>query len=133
MLLLVDLLDLILLVLLIGFPIYWFIVLIKNEVKLNFIKYFSINVIVLAIVILFFAWWDSKSNYLLLEYYGYNFDGMNHNEYYKNVLPENKVEVDKLIRSNSGIGWSLKAFFGYFTLITYSLLVYPILKFFYKR
>ncbi len=74
----------------------------------------------MALLIFVFAAWADISNLILLNHYGYSVDGMN----YENVLPENRERVDNLATSIMGIGWPLKAIFGFVMIIPYLIFVY---------
>jgi len=71
-----------------------------------------------------FAWWSHESDLILLKHYGYNIDGMNETEFYGNVSPENMEQVNRLVTSVMGIGWPLKAMFGFVMTIPYLIFVY---------
>lgn len=45
-------------------------------------------------------------------------------EYYENVLTENLDKVKSLESSNMGIGWPLRAIFGWVLIIPYLIFVY---------
>lgn len=74
----------------------------------------------MALLMSIFAAWADVSNLMLLNYYGYSVDGAN----YENVLPENRERVDSLVTSIMGIGWPLKAIFGFVMTIPYLIFVY---------
>lgn len=74
----------------------------------------------MAILISIFAAWIDISSLMLLNHYGYSVDGMN----YDNVLPENRERVDGLVASIMGIGWPVKAMFGFVIFIPYLIVVY---------
>ncbi|PHS64711.1 MAG: hypothetical protein COB12_08150 [Flavobacterium sp.] len=93
----------------------------KKNILLN---YSLISLSILGILILTFAWWSYKSDLILLNHYGYNIDGMNHNEFYGNVTSENMEKVKSLETSIMGIGWPLKAMFEYVAFIPYLIFVY---------
>ena len=46
------------------------------------------------------------------------------NESYENVLPQNIQKVKKIEKSVMGIGWTLKAMFGFIMYIPYLLAVF---------
>ncbi|GAB1418445.1 hypothetical protein MASR2M12_12590 [Bacteroidales bacterium] len=83
-----------------------------------------ISLFALGILMMIFAWWSYKSDLILLKHYGYNIDGMNDTEFYGNVSPENMEQVRSLETSIMGIGWPLKAIFGYLIFIPYLIFVY---------
>ena len=49
---------------------------------------------------------------------------MNHNEFYENVSSENMEKVKSLETSIMGIGWPLKAIFGFVIFLPYLIFVY---------
>ncbi len=51
-------------------------------------------------------------------------DGMSETEFYRNVSPENMEQVKSLETSIMGIGWPIKAIFGYLIFIPYLIFVY---------
>lgn len=61
---------------------------------------------------------------ILLRNYGYNIDGMNIIEFYDKVSPTNMEQVKRLETSIMGIGWPLKAIFGYIIAIPYLIFIY---------
>ena len=83
-----------------------------------------ISLFALGILMMIFALWSYKSDLILLKHYGYNIDGMNDTEFYGNVSPENMEQVRSLETSIMGIGWPLKAIFGYLIFIPYLIFVY---------
>ncbi len=106
--------------LILSLPILTIIRLRKRNVKKVAIKYFLIGLFIMALLISIFAVWGDFSNLILLNHYGYSVDGMN----YENVLPENRERVDTLVTSLMGIGWPLKAIFGFVMTIPYLIFVY---------
>jgi len=72
------------------------------------------------------AWWINKSNDILLVYYGFDMEAMNTIERFKNVPIENIEKVKEIDRYRMGIGWPLKAFFGFVITSPYLLIVYLI-------
>ncbi|MBK6819711.1 MAG: hypothetical protein IPG85_09080 [Bacteroidetes bacterium] len=96
----------------------------KSNIKLKFISYLTIGLIVTAIIVLAFAWWTYKSDIMLLKYYGYNIDAKNETEFYGKVLPENMDRVKSLKTSIMGIGWPLKAFMTFVFYTPFLLIVY---------
>ena len=67
---------------------------------------------ILAAYLFFFAWWADASATFLLGHYGFDFEGMNDLENYRNVSPQNLQLVQELERGRGGIGWPLKAIFA---------------------
>lgn len=110
--------------LIIFIPIFIIAFIRKKCKKHLLLKYLLLCFFVLTIVIFLFGWWSDKSDLILLKYYGYNIDGMNDMEIYGNVLPQNREKVNNLVRSIMGIGWPIKAYFGYLISIPYLLFIY---------
>ena len=90
-----------------------------------------INLILLLLLVCLWAWWDDKSSMIRLSNYGYDYDAMTYYDRFKNVAVENMEEVERLETSIMGVGWQVKAFFGFITLIIYLLIVYLINIFIY--
>ena len=61
---------------------------------------------------------------MLLRNYGYNIDGINDIEIYRKVSPNDLEQIKRLETSIMGIGWHLKALFGYVFVIPYLLIIY---------
>ena len=120
----ITILNFLILGMIIAIPIILLIVLKKFNIKYYFIYYFLIGLFLLGVVSYFFAWWADKSDMMLLEYYGFNFDAMNDTERYGNVLPENMERVKSIEISIMGIGWTLKAIFGFVIFLPYLLFVF---------
>ena len=116
--------NLLILGLIIFAPIFILIILKKLRTKWILISYSLISLFMLGVIMLLFAWWSDESDLILLKHYGYNIDGMNETEFYGNVSPENMQKVKSLETSIMGIGWPLKAIFGYVTFIPYLIIVY---------
>ncbi len=105
-------------------PILILIILERLKTKWNVIFYPLIGLSVLGILLLLFAWWSHESDLILLKHYGYNIDGMSETEFFRNVLPENMDKVKRLETSIMGIGWPVKAIFGYVITIPYLICIY---------
>lgn len=116
--------SLILLLALVVSPIVIIRSLNKRNIKFKLILYLAIGIAITATLTIAFAWWSATSNKMLLSYYGYNLDGMNEAEYYKQVSPENMERVKSLETSVMGVGWPLKAFMMYEIYLPYILIVY---------
>ena len=116
--------DLLILGLIISTPILLLLILEKLNTKRTFLIYLLIGVIVLGILIFTFSWWCDKSNMMLLRNYGYNIDGINDIEIYRKVSPNDLEQIKRLETSIMGIGWQLKALFGYVFVIPYLLFIY---------
>lgn len=96
----------------------------RLKTKRTVIIYSLIGLSVLGILMLIFAWWSYESDLILLKHYGYNIDGMNEAEFFGNVLPKNLDTVKRLETSIMGIGWPVKAIFGFVMTIPYLIFVY---------
>ena len=84
---------------------------IKNSI-LKFGIFFFLNLIIVGILTLILTYWSEEiSKNIILENYGFNFDGMNDSEYYQNVKSENITRITEIRNSMFGIGWPLKAIF----------------------
>lgn len=121
---LVSIIHFLIIGLILTFPVFILVVLKRLKTRRPLILYSIFSLILLGVIILFFAWWSYKSDLLLLKHYGYNIDGMNYSEFYGNVAPENMENVKSIETSVMGIGWQLKAFFGYLMFIPYLIIVY---------
>lgn len=93
----------------------------KRKIKKDLVVYIIIG---FFISVFLFAWWLNFSKQILLSSYGYNFNGMDEEEYYKNVATENLGSVKKVRESMMGIGWPLKVMFSYIYYFPYLILVY---------
>ena len=116
--------DILILGLILSTPILLLLILQKLNTKRTFLIYLLIGVIVLGILIFTFSWWCDKSNMMLLRNYGYNIDGINDIEIYRKVSPNDLEQIKRLETSIMGIGWQLKALFGYVFVIPYLLFIY---------
>lgn len=99
----------------------------KSNIKFNFISYFTIGLIVTAIISLIFAWWSDTSSIILLKHYdGYVFnpDSNSFQVSYEKVLSENIERVKSLEMKIMGIGWPLKAVFMFVYFSPIVLVVY---------
>ena len=105
-------------------PILILIILKRLKTRRTVIIYSLIGLLVLGILMFIFAWWSHESDLILLKHYGYNIDGMNETEFYGNVSPENMEQVNRLVTSVMGIGWPLKAMFGFVMTFPYLIFVY---------
>lgn len=99
----------------------------KTKIKFKFFTFFTLGLILSAIIVFIFAWCAYTSDLILLKHYGYNFDGMNETEFYGKVLPENMDKVKSLETSIMGIGWPLKAIITFVFYSPYLLIVYIII------
>lgn len=105
-------------------PILILIILKRLKTKRTVIIYSLIGLSVLGVLMLIFAWWSHESDLILLKHFGYNIDGMSETEFFGNVLPENMDRVKRLETSVMGIGWPVKAIFGFVMTIPYLIFVY---------
>jgi hypothetical protein len=121
---LITILNFLILGFIIFAPIFILIILKKLKTKRTLIAYSLISLFVLGVLVLIFAWWSYESDLILLKHYGYNRDGMNETEFYGNVSPEKIEKVKSIQTSIMGIGWPLKAIFGYMIFIPYLIIVY---------
>ena len=121
---------------LIVVPIFVFVGIKKwNRLKFDFILYLISGIIISAGTMLIFAWWMDYSDTLLLKHfngYVFNDDIGSYQVSYDGVLPENIDRVKALENSIMGVGWPLKAFFGFILYCPYILIVYPIGRLFKK-
>ncbi|HYF04071.1 MAG TPA: hypothetical protein VEC36_11880 [Patescibacteria group bacterium] len=95
-----------------------------KKYKKNSYLFFPVSLFLLGVLIFIAVWWFHTSDMMLLEYYGYNIDGMSEPERYGNVVQENLENVRSIEMSIMGIGWPLKAIFGYIIFIPYLLIVF---------
>ena len=116
---LIPIINFLILGLIIASPIF-----ILFKLKQPLIVYSLISLFSLGVLIWFFAWWSDKSALILLDQYGYNYDGLNVTERFQNVAAGNIDKVRKLETSIMGIGWPLKAIFGFLLAIPYLIFVY---------
>jgi|ERR1035437_6804375 hypothetical protein len=117
---LVTISDFLILSLIISLPILLLIFLKRKSPKRIAVKFFLIGFFSMALLISIYAAWSDISNLMLLKHYGYNADSMN----YDNVSSENRERVKNLVTSIMGIGWPLKAIFGFIMTIPYLIFVY---------
>jgi len=110
--------------LIIANPILLLIVLKKSDIEFYSVYYFFIGILLLGGMAYFSAWWSDKSDHILLEHYGFDFDAMNETERYGKVLPENMERVKRIEISIMGVGYPVKAIFGFIALLPYLLVVY---------
>lgn len=75
---------------------------------------FAVTTMVFSgILCLLLSWWDDASTWWLMEYYGWDPNGMCDSEYYQNVAECDRARVQKLWNHNMGVGWPVKAFIAY--------------------
>lgn len=84
-----------------------------NYNKPTKILFLSINCLMTSAILTFtFAYWSIElSTNILLKNLGYNENGMNEYEYYKNVELESLNKAKEIRESQMGIGWPLKVIF----------------------
>lgn len=105
-------------------PILILLILKKYKIRRTLIIYSFSSLFIFGILIPLFVWRAYESDLILLEYYGYNMDGMNEFERYRNVLMENTEQVKNLETSIMGVGWQVKAIFAYISFIPYLIFIY---------
>jgi len=110
--------------LLLGLILIFPILILKRLKKNILLNYSLISLFIVGLLIVVFAWWSHKSDLILLNNFGYNIEGMNHNEFYENVSSKNMEKVKSLETSIMGIGWPLKAIFGFVIFLPYLIFVY---------
>ena len=79
--------------------------------------------IVDGILLLMFFGMDDYSTKWLMEYYGYDLDGMSESECYRNVKPGDRVMVEGMSSHIMGIGWPLRAVFAYVLIIPFQIIL----------
>ncbi|MBQ6562244.1 MAG: hypothetical protein IJL84_07855 [Paludibacteraceae bacterium] len=79
--------------------------------------------IVDGILLLMFFGMDDYSTKWLMEYYGYDLDGMRESECYRNVEPGDRVMVEGMSSHIMGIGWPLRAVFAYVLIIPFQIIL----------
>jgi len=126
---LIEISNILIIGLILAMPILLLKYLKKQKIKRILIYYFLIGILFLGLMICFSAWWYYESNLMLLKLYGYNIEGMNETEFYGKVLPENMQKVKNLETSVMGIGWPLKAIFGFIMVTPYLGIVYILNRF----
>ena len=130
---LIAIIDFFILGIIIATPILLLTILKKSNHRSYSIIYFLIGIILSGLIIWLFAWWTDISNSILLKHYGYNVLGMNTTELYKNVMPADLERVRNIENSVMGIGWPLKAIFGFIIFIPYLCVVFIVSKIIEKR
>lgn len=70
-----------------------------------------------GIFLLLYFGLDDYSTKWLMEYYGYNNDGMCESECFQNVKSGDRVMVEGMLSHIMGIGWPLRAMFAYVIII----------------
>lgn len=80
-------------------------------------------IIVDGVLLLVYFGWDDYSTKWLMEYYGYDLDGMSESECYRNVEPGDRVMVEGMSSHIMGIGWPLRAVFAYVLIIPFQIIL----------
>ena len=121
---LIDIISFSLFIGLILCPIILFRQIQKSKIKFKFIINLTLGLILPAVIVFVFAWWNYTSDLILLKHYGYDIDGMNKTEFYGKVIPENMDKVKSIETSIMGIGWPLKAILTFIFYSPYIIIVY---------
>lgn len=121
---LITVIMLVLGIALISCPILILNKLYRRNSNFTFITYLLFSALATFLLVLVFAWWSDYSCKLLLSYYGYDLNGWNDLEKFKNVAIENLNRVKEIDKSRMGIGWLLKAFIFYAFYFPYLFIVY---------
>lgn len=79
--------------------------------------------IVDGVLLLVYFGWDDYSTKWLMEYYGYDLDGMSESECYRNVKPDDRGMVEGMSSHIMGIGWPLRAVFAYVLIIPFQIIL----------
>ena len=104
------------------------------SIRSKFLNIFTKFILSLLISMLFtfaLTYYSAEfSDNFLLQKFGFNENGMNEFEYYRNVRSENFAKLKEISNSQMGIGWPLKAVFAcvFFTLPTNAIIIILILK-----
>jgi len=88
------------------------------------IGYCVIGPIVLASLVVYFAWWNNTVDMYLLKYYGFDIDGFNEINQFRGVAAKNLPVVKGIVNGVMGIGWPLKAIFGMISIVPIMLIGY---------
>lgn len=86
--------------------------------------YIFSSIAIVGLLTIIMAWWSHRSDMMLLSYRGYDIDGMSDSERYENIAQENMETVKSLETSIMGIGWPLKAIFGFTYVFFYPFIVF---------
>lgn len=105
----------------------------KNQNSIPFFKFLVYTIICSGVLAILAAWWSNYSNLLLLQHYGYDATAMSEAEQYKNVALHDLKKVKTLKISLDGIGWPVKLAMDFPWLILYNLIVFWIMKFYYRN
>ena len=91
----------------------------KKYLMILILSYFIVD----GIFLLMFFGMDDYSTKWLMEYYGYNLDGMSESECYRNVELGDRVMVEGMLSHIMGIGWPLRAVFAYVLIIPFQIIL----------
>ena len=91
----------------------------KKYLMILILSYFIVD----GIFLLMFFGMDDYSTKWLMEYYGYNLDGMSESECYRNVELGDRVMVEGMLSHIMGIGWPLRAVFAYVIIIPFQIIL----------
>ena len=116
----IDSINLIFIVFIVIYP-FFIVPFIKDKIYLMILILSFI--IVDGVLLLVYLGWDDYSTKWLMEYYGYNFDGMCERECYQNVKPSDRVMVEGMLTHIMGIGWPLRAVFAYVIIIPFQIIL----------
>ena len=116
----IDSINLIFIVFIVIYP-FFIVPFIKDKIYLMVL---ILSFIIMdGILLLVYLGWDDYSTKWLMEYYGYDFDGMSESECYRNVKPSDRVMVEGMLTHIMGIGWPLRAMFAYVLLIPFQIVI----------
>lgn len=121
---LVAIINFLILGLILVSPILILVILKRVKTKQTLFIYSLSSLLILGFLVLISAWWNDEANMILLKHYGYNIKGINEAEHFQNVLSTNIEQVKNIETGIMGIGWPVKAMFGYIMVIPYLLFVY---------
>ncbi len=116
----IDSINLIFIVFIVIYP-FFIVPFIKDKIYLMILILSFI--IVDGIFLLVYFGWDDYSTKWLMEYYGYNLDGMCERECYRDVKPSDRVMVEGMLSHIMGIGWPLRAVFAYVLIIPFQIIL----------
>ena len=80
-------------------------------------------IIVDGVLLLVYFGMDDYSTKWLMEYYGYDLDGMSESECYRNVELGDRGMVEGMSSHIMGIGWPLRAMFAYVIIIPFQIVL----------
>ena len=103
-----NILNFILIAAILGSPIFFFYFLEPSRSWRKFALVLGLSLFTIVSVAAVFAWWTDFSTRMLIEYYGYNLDGLSAQERFKGVELLDRDKVDQLLIGYFGIGWPAK-------------------------